>query len=207
VDKTLVTVEKNLTEGALLVIAVLFVLLGNVRAALLTAAVIPLAMLMTITGMVQTHSVLDAADAGRAACALSHRSRARGRGTKGRIARRKRGMMYYAAKVLITTGLIVLISEISKRSTLIGAILASVPLVSVLAMIWLYWDTHDAMQVAALSRSILWLVIPSLVLFVLLPILLERALNFYASLAASIAATVLCYYVMIAVLRHFGVRL
>ena len=54
VDKTLVTVQKNLLEGALLVIAVLFLLLGNVRAALLTAAVIPLAMLMTITGMVQT---------------------------------------------------------------------------------------------------------------------------------------------------------
>jgi cobalt-zinc-cadmium resistance protein CzcA len=54
VDETLVTVEKNLVEGALLVIAVLFVLLGNVRAALLTAAVIPLAMLMTISGMVES---------------------------------------------------------------------------------------------------------------------------------------------------------
>ena len=54
VDKTLQTVEKNLIEGALLVIAVLFLLLGNIKAALLTAAVIPIAMLMTITGMVQT---------------------------------------------------------------------------------------------------------------------------------------------------------
>ena len=54
VEKTLATVEKNLVEGALLVIVVLFLLLGNVRAALLTAAVIPLAMLMTITGMVQS---------------------------------------------------------------------------------------------------------------------------------------------------------
>ena len=54
VDKTLRTVETNLLEGALLVIAVLFVLLGNIRAALLTAAIIPIAMLMTITGMVQS---------------------------------------------------------------------------------------------------------------------------------------------------------
>jgi cobalamin synthase len=115
-------------------------------------------------------------------------------------------MTYYVAKVLVTTALVVLISEISKRSTLIGAILASVPLVSVLAMIWLYSETRDAGQVAALSRSVVWLVIPSLVLFVLLPILLDRALNFYASLAVSIGATVVCYYVMIAVLRHFGVR-
>ena len=54
VDETLVTVQKNLLEGALLVVAVLLLLLGNVRAALLTAAVIPLAMLMTISGMVQS---------------------------------------------------------------------------------------------------------------------------------------------------------
>jgi len=54
VDKTLATVQKNLLEGALLVIVILFLLLGNMRAAFLTAAVIPIAMLMTITGMVQT---------------------------------------------------------------------------------------------------------------------------------------------------------
>ena len=59
VDKTLATVEKNLLEGALLVIAVLFLLLRNIRAALLTAAVIPLAMLMTITGMVQTKTTAN----------------------------------------------------------------------------------------------------------------------------------------------------
>ena len=56
VDRTIATVEKNLVEGALLVIVVLFLLLGNIRAALITAAVIPLAMLMTITGMVQTRT-------------------------------------------------------------------------------------------------------------------------------------------------------
>lgn len=53
VDRSIATVQKNLLEGALLVIAVLFLLLGNIRAALITAAVIPVAMLMTITGMVQ----------------------------------------------------------------------------------------------------------------------------------------------------------
>jgi cobalt-zinc-cadmium resistance protein CzcA len=54
VEQTVATVEKNLLEGALLVVVVLFILLGNIRAALLTAAVIPVAMLMTVTGMVQT---------------------------------------------------------------------------------------------------------------------------------------------------------
>ena len=53
VDRTIETVTKNLAEGALLVIVILFVLLGNIRAALITAAVIPISMLMTLTGMVQ----------------------------------------------------------------------------------------------------------------------------------------------------------
>jgi hypothetical protein len=116
-------------------------------------------------------------------------------------------MTYYILKLGVTTALIVLISEIAKRSTLVGAILASVPLVSVLAMIWLYSETRDAAQVAALSRSVLWLVIPSLALFLVLPVLLDRGYNFYMSLAASTGVTIACYYIMIAILRHLGVRL
>ncbi|HET8698967.1 MAG TPA: DUF3147 family protein [Gammaproteobacteria bacterium] len=116
-------------------------------------------------------------------------------------------MVYYAAKVLISAALVVLVSELAKRSTLAGAVLASIPLVSVLAMIWLYAGTHDAAQVGALSRSIFWLVLPSLVLFVLLPVLLQRGYGFYASLAASIGATVVAYFGMIAAARHFGLRL
>lgn len=115
-------------------------------------------------------------------------------------------MAYYLTKIFVSAALIALISEISKRSTLLGAILASVPLVSVLAMIWLYVDTHDVAQVASLSRSIVWLVLPSLVLFVLLPVLLERGYAFYLSLALSTGATVLAYYVTLALARHFGVR-
>ena len=116
-------------------------------------------------------------------------------------------MSYYITKIVVTTALIVLISEISKRSTLIGAILASVPLVSVLAMIWLYAETRDAVQVAQLSRSILWLVLPSLILLLLLPLLLQRGVSFAASLTASIGATIGGYYVTVAALRHFGVQL
>lgn len=116
-------------------------------------------------------------------------------------------MTYYITKIAATTALIVLISEISKRSTLVGAILASVPLVSVLAMIWLYSDTRDAAQVAALARSIFWLVLPSLVLFVTLPLLLARGVNFYMSLAAAVAATVCAYYLMIVVGRQLGLKL
>src|SRR4029079_14853887 len=95
---------------------------------------------------------------------------------------------YYATKILISAALVVLVSELTKRSTVAGAILASIPLVSVLAMICLYADTHDVAQVASLSRSIFWLVLPSLVLFVVLPALLQRGFGFFASLAFAVRA-------------------
>lgn len=116
-------------------------------------------------------------------------------------------MTYYLIKIAITTVLIVSISEIAKRSSLVGAILASVPLVSVLAMIWLYIDTKDITKVSNLSTGVFWLVIPSLVLFLALPILLKQGLNFYLSTGISIGLTVACYWIMVSVLKHFGVEL
>ena len=116
-------------------------------------------------------------------------------------------MVYYILKIVITALLIVIISEISKRSTLIGSILASIPLVSVLAMIWLYIDTKDLEKISTLSTSIFWLVIPSLSLFIALPVLLKKEINFYLSLGTSILITVLCYYLIIVILNRFGIKL
>ena len=116
-------------------------------------------------------------------------------------------MNYYLLKLAITTILIVAISEVSKRSTLAGAILASIPLVSVLAMLWLYVDTKDVTKVSSLATGVFWLVLPSLALFVSLPLLLKQGLNFYLSMGVSIGITVLCYFVMLAVLNHYSVKL
>ena len=113
----------------------------------------------------------------------------------------------YVVKIVVTAFVVVAISEVSKRSSFIGAVLASVPIVSVLAMIWLYSDTRDVAQVAALARSVFWLVLPSLLLFLLLPILLTRGYPFYASLAASIGATIVAYLGAISLGRHFGIEL
>ena len=112
-------------------------------------------------------------------------------------------MVYYLVKIAITTLLIVAIAEIAKRSTLIAAVLASVPLVSVLAMI----DTRDVGKVTGLAISVFWLVLPSLVLFVTLPVLLKIGINFYLSMGLSILATAASYLLMLAVLSHFGVKL
>lgn len=116
-------------------------------------------------------------------------------------------MLYYAAKIAITTLLIVLISEIAKRSSFWGAVLASIPLISVLAMIWLYVDTKDIAKISALSTSVFWLVLPSLVLFIILPLLLKQGLHFYLSLSVSLIVTVMCYWGMVSVLNHYGIKL
>jgi len=86
-------------------------------------------------------------------------------------------LIYTITKVAITTILIVAISEIAKRSSLAAALLASIPLVSVLAMVWLYLDTKDVEKVSNLATSVFWLVLPSLVLFIALPLLLKQGLH------------------------------
>lgn len=116
-------------------------------------------------------------------------------------------MLYATLKVLLTSVLVVAVSEAAKRSSLLGAILASVPLVSVLAMIWLYIDTRDVEKVADLATGIFWLVLPSLVLFLTLPILLRAGIDFYAALALSIALTVAAFFAMVYGLRSFGIAL
>ena len=116
-------------------------------------------------------------------------------------------LTYYIVKVAVTAILVVLISEISKRSSFIGAVLASVPLTSVLAMIWLYLDTGNAEKVSDLANSVFWLVLPSLALFIALPVLLAQGINFYLSLTISIGVTAICYWGMVIVLRYYGVGL
>jgi hypothetical protein len=111
-------------------------------------------------------------------------------------------------KIVISALLIFAVAEISKRSSTFGAVVASLPLVSILAMIWLYHDTRDVAKVAGLSRDIFWLVLPSLTLFVLLPPLLLRwKFPFPLALGLACAATVAAYLLMIFVLRRIGVQL
>lgn len=114
-------------------------------------------------------------------------------------------MLPVTVKVVLTAVLVVAIVELAKRSTLAGAVLASVPLTSVLAMIWLYVDTADAEKVAGLATGIFWLVLPSLALFIALPLLLRAGWSFWLSLSAATALTVACYLAMLALLKRLGI--
>lgn len=113
-------------------------------------------------------------------------------------------MGYLVVKVLISAVIIVAASEIAERSTLLGGLVASLPLTSLLAMIWFYRDTGDVERVAQLATSILWLIVPSLSLFILLPILLRRGIQFYPALGASILATSVAYVLTLGIARRLG---
>ena len=116
-------------------------------------------------------------------------------------------MTYYLIKVAVTTLLVVFVSEVARRSTLFGALLASIPLVSVLAMVWLYLDTGSSQQVARLSQSIFWMVLPSLSLFLALPWLLRAGLSFLAALPLSIGIMVGCYLLTLRLCQRWGITL
>lgn len=116
-------------------------------------------------------------------------------------------MSFYLIKIAITTALVVAITEIAKRSTFVGALVASVPLISVLAIIWLYIETNNTAKIIALSNSIFWLVIPSLALFIALPILLKLGVHFYMSLGISIGLTITAYWLIVVVANYYGIKL
>lgn len=116
-------------------------------------------------------------------------------------------MAYYITKIVMTTALILLISEIAKRSSFIGAFLASLPLVSVLAIVWLYIETKDISKISDLASSIFWLVLPSLIFFITLPMLLGKGIGFSLSLITSLILTILCYWLLITALTTIGIKL
>ena len=116
-------------------------------------------------------------------------------------------MTYTLFKFALSAAVLVAVSEIARRSSLLGGLLASLPLTSLLAFVWLWQDTRDTQKVAALSTSILWLVLPSLVLFLVLPVLLKRGVHFYPALGAAVAAMLVSYGAMIFALGKFGIKL
>jgi hypothetical protein len=116
-------------------------------------------------------------------------------------------MLYYVVKVLLSALVIVAVSEIAKRSSAFAAFVASLPMTSLLAFLWLKIDGVEAEKIGELSGQIFWLIIPSLVLFPLLPFLLKQGLGFWTSLGASIGATAGAYLLMVPLLRRLGVGL
>ncbi len=116
-------------------------------------------------------------------------------------------MLYLVFKTVLSAFIILAISEIGKRSPGFAALVASLPLISVLGMIWLWRDTQDAARLAEHSAATFWFVLPSLPMFLLIPALLKRDVPFYAALAAGAALTIILYFLMAAALQRVGIDL
>jgi len=114
---------------------------------------------------------------------------------------------YYVIKILLTAVLVVLVSELGRKSAFWGGLLASLPLVSYLGLVWLYIDTQSVEKVSRLSTSVFWLVIPSLPFFILLPFLLKRNVSFPVSLGIATALMICVYFLMVFSLKKMEIHL
>ena len=115
-------------------------------------------------------------------------------------------IFHYFIKVFISSAIIVLVSEVAKKDNIIGGLIASIPIVSVLSIIWLYIDTNDIDKVKALANGILWMIFPSISFFIVLPILINCGIKFYLSLTISILITMVCYLSTISFMNYFGFK-
>lgn len=113
--------------------------------------------------------------------------------------------MYFLLKVLISALLIAGASELARRDVPLAAILASLPLTSVLAILWLYHDTRNGGLAGELATQIFWAILPSLLFFIVFPWLLKTGLRFSLSLALAIGIMAGGYAIYAAILRRLGV--
>lgn len=116
-------------------------------------------------------------------------------------------MLYLALKAAISGVLIAIASTLAKRYPGFGALIASLPLVSVLGMIWLWGEKPDAENMAAHTGATFWYVLPSLPMFLLMPALLRHGIGFWPSLAAGCALTIALYALMSWLGPRFGLPL
>ena len=116
-------------------------------------------------------------------------------------------MAWYALKTLLTAGIIVLVSEVAKQKAILGSLIASLPLVSVLGMLWLYGETQDTERLIKHSEGTFWYVIPSLPMFLFLPWLMRKGVGFYGALGAGLVLTLALYLLTAKFLSRFGMNL
>ncbi len=111
-------------------------------------------------------------------------------------------MLLQILKVLLTAIIIVLISWISKKHSLVAALFASLPLTSILAFVWIYAETGDTEKISKMSSDIIWLVIPSILFFIMLPVFLKKfSMRFPAAMGLSILISAMAYAVFFQLLK------
>lgn len=116
-------------------------------------------------------------------------------------------MGYLLVKAILSGIIIAAVSEIAKRYPEFGALIASLPLISLLAMIWLWRDTADPVRMAAHAEATFWFVLPSLPMFLLIPAMLRQGVSFWIALVTGCAVTIALYLSMTWIGPRIGIRL
>ena len=116
-------------------------------------------------------------------------------------------MLYLLAKAALSGALVAAVAEIARRYPGWGGLVASLPLVSLLAMTWLYVDTRDTARVADLASSTFWFFLPSMPMFLIIPGLLRSGWSWAATMAVAIGVTLALYALMFWMAPRLGIRL
>ena len=116
-------------------------------------------------------------------------------------------MLYLVVKAAISGVIIAVVSETARRSPSLGALIVSLPLVSLLGVVWLWRDTRDPVRIAAHLDSTFWYVLPSMPMFLAVPALMRRGVAFWPALGAGCVLTVVLYALMVAVGSRLGLKL
>jgi len=116
-------------------------------------------------------------------------------------------MTFLITKYAVTAFVIVLVSEVAKRSGKMGALISSLPLVTVLVLIWLHVERQDPAKIRDHAYYTFWYVLPTLPMFLLMPWLLSKGTGFWPALAASVLLTFVCFAAAALVLKRFGIHL
>jgi len=116
-------------------------------------------------------------------------------------------MLYLAVKAALSGVIIAIVSEVARRSPTLGALIVSLPLVSILGILWLWHDTSDTDWIAAHAQSTFWYVLPTLPMFLVMPALLRHGTGFWVSLVGCCVLTFVLYLGTIWLLAKFGVTL
>lgn len=115
-------------------------------------------------------------------------------------------MMWIIVKYMTTAAIIVLITEVAKRSDKLGALIAALPTVTILALIWMYVEGQGQEKLSNHAYYTFWYVVPTLPMFLLFPFLLNRY-SFWTTLLISAVVTIICFGITVAIAKHFGVKL
>ena len=115
-------------------------------------------------------------------------------------------MPWIITKYLITAAVVVAVSEVAKRSDRIGALIAALPLVTVLALIWMHVEGQTQEKLANHAWYTFWFVVPTLPMFLAFPALLAR-IGFWPTMLASVVTTVVCFALFALLVRRFGIEL